>query len=992
MATGNQIPDMMPVHYWPHPTHSAPLRQSQGNYGTALPHRSTPTPQCPGGDGASGMLDPTSSGMRRHSLATTAPPPARTTKSIENTPGGVDEPSGGPHNGEEDTHALGAGSPTATAAASTSQKPIRRRMRMITSCLECRRRKLKCEKKHPCHNCRRFQRECVYLGPNLDEASQQRLTEIKEKVGSLERQLERDVAKGATARRGGSGSPGDATDPYNQRFVADDVEDDLGEDRELQITPMVALDLTYEDYSDGNGTDDLIDLGIRVGKMRITERIGGLNRPRISEEIQAGIADTQNHIYGAQSGFVPGGGLQDASDLPDFLKPGDSYLAPTSGFFFGQFAESPTLLSLLPPIELGHRLMRRYLDAVHPIARCVHLTSFEGMYTSFWEEVRQGIEPRTSVQAVVFAAWFSAAVSVDDSFCRDHDCSKAQLVLHMKIGTETALSKANFLSTTRFETLQAFVMYLLPLCRDEVSRAHSVLVGAAVRVAECMGLHRDGSAYGLTTLETQVRRLVWHQLCFLDVRTCEAQGPKPAIRREDYDTKMPFNCEENELTPQATVRPVPAETWTSMLLPIMRFEINEMMRNIWTDRRKLEIRKTTLTAMLTRVENFRKRMLEKYSRQLDDRVPIQMYARLVMELLIFRLHVMVLHPYHSNTADPLPEKLSGLLVTSGVMIIEIAIRLESNPMFRDWSWYLGAYQQYQIALLLATEVFYRPNHRVAERIWPCLDWVFQLDPNVPRDQKSLQILTEIMSKTNLYMNLRKVRAPTTINQAVPGKQAVKESPPPPSLPDQLPLQGQSQGQPYPSTSPLHHAAAGTVSILKTEHIPCASLPSSLSGPMNNTLAPNALPPASFPMGMMISPQPQPQNQRQHQYQHQHQHQHQNQQHQYQQHQQHQQHQPLGFPPAHHQHMVFTGVTNGEALWGLPPQNPGPGSPENSSDGGSVAGQSQRHGSIAGPSGQPPVINVMQELDWEALHELFPTDPQTGQLSFNSFLDNGMGPW
>lgn len=157
---------------------------------------------------------------------------------------------------------------------------------MITSCLECRRRKLKCEKKNPCHNCKRFQRECVYLGPNLDEASQQRLTEIKEKVGSLERQLERDVAKGATGRR--SGSPGRGGDgSSHQRFVADDVEDELGDERDLQISPMVALDLTYDDCSDGNGTDDLIDLGVRVGKMRITERIGGLNRPRISEEVRA---------------------------------------------------------------------------------------------------------------------------------------------------------------------------------------------------------------------------------------------------------------------------------------------------------------------------------------------------------------------------------------------------------------------------------------------------------------------------------------------------------------------------------------------------------------------------------------------------------------------------------------------------------------------------------------------------------------------------------
>lgn len=165
-----------------------------------------------------------------------------------------------------------SGFPAAAAAATAGHpKPIRRRMRMITSCLECRRRKLKCNKSNPCINCLKFSRDCLYLGPKLDEASQLRLTEIKEKVGSLERQLERDVAK--------SGSRGF----YQQRILADDVEGEFDEERDLEITPMVALDLTYED--DADGTDDAMDLGVQVGKMRLTEKIGGLNRPRISEEV-----------------------------------------------------------------------------------------------------------------------------------------------------------------------------------------------------------------------------------------------------------------------------------------------------------------------------------------------------------------------------------------------------------------------------------------------------------------------------------------------------------------------------------------------------------------------------------------------------------------------------------------------------------------------------------------------------------------------------------
>ncbi|KAK0734238.1 hypothetical protein B0T26DRAFT_634636 [Lasiosphaeria miniovina] len=778
-----------------------------------------------------------------------------------------------------------------------SSKPIRRRMRMITSCLECRRRKLKCDKSQPCSNCLKFNRDCHYLGPKLDEASQLRLTEIKEKVGSLERQLERDVAKTTATSRGS----------YQQRIVADDIDGEFDDDRDLEITPMVALDLTYEDDLDGTGaTDDLIDLGIRVGRMRITERIGGLNRPRIAEEIQAGIGTprTPRAFAAPAPGYQRDEGMFDASGgpepvVPDFLRPGAAFIPPTSGFFFGQVVESHNFLNFLPPKKVGDILLARYYDAVHLIARCLHWPSFQGVYQSFWEDVDRYIEPRPSVQGVVFAAWFSAAVSFDeDQLSRECGLSKAHLVANLKIGTETALSKANFLRTTKVETLQAFVMYMLPLCREEVSRAHSVLVGAAVRMSECMGLHRDGEAYGLSPLETHVRRLIWHQLCFLDIRTCEAQGPKPAIRREDYDTKLPLNCDEDELTAHTMVAPTPAEHWTSTLFSLMRFEINEMMRNIWTDRRKLEMHKTTLTAVLTKIEKFRKRMFEKYDRFLNDVVPSQRYAKLVMHLLVYRLHAMVLHPYHANTTNPMPDRLNGVLVTSGIMIIEIAIQLEANTLFRDWAWYLGAYQQYQIALLLATEIYYRPNSSEAHRIWPCLDYVFGLDPNMARDDKSLQILTEIMGKSTVYMGMRKMRAPTAITKAVPDRQAVKESPPPQPQPLPLHLQQQQQQQQQQSmVMPMSMPMQG----LKTE--------------------PGMPPPPSSNMAMAAASV---------------------------------HGMPLQAAASMQQNFVFAGVSNGEVLWGLPP-----GSPENSSDTGSVAGgQSQHHGSIAGQA-----VSVMDNIDW-----------------------------
>jgi len=114
----------------------------------------------------------------------------------------------------------------------------------------------------------------------LDQASQLKLTEIKEKVGSLERLIERDVAKNSS-----SSSPLFVSPPSQERITGEENEDFIparDDEKDLYPTPMAIPDAAYGDDGDD---DDLLDLGIRLGKMRLNERIGGFFRPRISEEV-----------------------------------------------------------------------------------------------------------------------------------------------------------------------------------------------------------------------------------------------------------------------------------------------------------------------------------------------------------------------------------------------------------------------------------------------------------------------------------------------------------------------------------------------------------------------------------------------------------------------------------------------------------------------------------------------------------------------------------
>ncbi|KAL8736774.1 MAG: hypothetical protein Q9166_000140 [cf. Caloplaca sp. 2 TL-2023] len=647
------------------------------------------------------------------------------------------------------------------APAPATAPRVRRRNRMITSCLECRRRKLKCDKSHPCANCTKSSRDCVFLAPALDAASQLKLTEIKEKMGSLERVLEQDVARqGARQKSWKVDLEGEQVD------FAPEPEDE----KDLEPTPLATTDAVYDDDAD----DDLADLGFVMGRMRLSDRIGGFFRPKMAEELSVSLNDdVPDHRSPSQKSLSPEQPAAHYVTSPQynkFLAPGPTYIAPSSSFFFSSGQNSASLIDYLPSKLIANRLLNQYWLAVHPICRIVHKTSFQRRYSTFWTDVELGVEPTCSLQAVVFAALFSGVVSMTDSaVLMEFGTTKKDLVDNFQMGTETALSRANVIRTTKVETLQALVMYMIPLCRSEISRSHSALVGMALRIAECMGLHRDGTEYGFGPVETHVRRLIWYHICFLDIRTCEAQGPRPHIRADEFDTQFPLNVDDQELEAQDP----PTESalrWTDMSLTLIRFECNEMCRVVWIDRTRLEKKMISLTAVLGKIENFRKMMKDKYLRFVNDNVPVQHLGRHVCEISTLRMHIMVLHRYHNSVSYQIPgaylHRLRQIIINSGTEIMERAIEIETLPALSPWVWYSSAIQQYHSALLLLMEIYAFPNRKEADRIWRCLDYVFEIPPHIPKDQKGRWVMTEIRDKMGVYIASRKVMAPSSMLERI----------------------------------------------------------------------------------------------------------------------------------------------------------------------------------------------------------------------------------
>ena len=285
-----------------------------------------------------------------------------------------------------------------------------------------------------------------------------------------------------------------------------------------------------------------------------------------------------------------------------------------------------------------------------------------------------------------------------------------------------------------------------------------------------MGLHRDPSIYSFTPVEVHIRRIIWHQICFLDVRTSEATGPRPQIRSDDFDTQFPKNIDDSileEATSSVFAPDERAEHFTDMTISLLRFECNEMHRFIWESRPKLHQKKMTLTALLSKIKAFQER-IKSYIPMLDRRVPLHFLATQVYGILSRRMYVMTLSSYASNMQRLMPDRLREILLSSCIHILELSITIHETPALAIWHWYMGALHQYNAAIQLLPELQAKPTDPSLEsRAWRCLDFAFELPAEADRLEKARYIMSELSRRTGEYASKRRLRTPSDMPAAEP---------------------------------------------------------------------------------------------------------------------------------------------------------------------------------------------------------------------------------
>ena len=274
-----------------------------------------------------------------------------------------------------------------------------------------------------------------------------------------------------------------------------------------------------------------------------------------------------------------------------------------------------------------------------------------------------------------------------------------------------------------------------------------MMTGLAVRMGQALGLHRDGTHFKhLSPFEIEMRRRAWWALCVLDARASEDQGTDFIIARDSFDTKLPLNINDVDITPETIQMPIEREGITDMSLPLVFFKISEVTKQMMAYSATegapgIEEQSRLLTEIYQKLEQgYLQYAVESGNIAYWVGVTI---ARLVMAKMTLFVYLPILF---SSPSEQFSDKIRTKLLIAAIEVAEYNHALNAEQACRHWRWVYQTYTHWYAIVYLLIEISRRPWSPIVERAWVALhsQWLI---PVQPHKDKNLRVWIPLQKLT-----------------------------------------------------------------------------------------------------------------------------------------------------------------------------------------------------------------------------------------------------
>ncbi|KAJ5613615.1 hypothetical protein N7528_007269 [Penicillium herquei] len=539
------------------------------------------------------------------------------------------------------------------------------------SCVVCYKRKVKCDRKEPCSRCAKAEVECIYQPPPPPRR----------------RKRARDASGSASSER---------EKPF-QRINRDSPRaDDTGDAAHFETRTSLA-----ESKSGSSGR-----MIMRGGNSVYLEN----NLWTSASHELADAAEVLDASNNPDSSSQEDGGGEDMLLLGSVTKKSITDLHPNPVHIF--------------------KLWQKFLENINPLIKILHTPTLQPQILEAAGEISSiGKE----LEALMFAVYCIAlaslpTVEVEKSFGE----SKKKLLARCRRGAQLAFSNVSFLRTSNLMVLQALMLYILSM--RAFSDPHTIwtMSGVALRIAQRIGIHRDGSGYGLSVFETEIRRRIWFQLIIIDSTSAQFCGVAPSPLPATADTMPPININDTDLDPRMTELPCEKEGPTDMIFCLTRCEFGKWLRR-WGKHAGpshspwafLSSSSMSLKEKDKAIDELEELLEQKFLQYCDKSIPLHLATLVMARSVIHYTRLMAHHPRQyqgSNTRLSQTEK--DIIFDNCLKMAEYADYTQANNDIQRFSWHTVHHMPWDAMIFMLSEMRFRADPDEKSKVWQIIGNIY----------------------------------------------------------------------------------------------------------------------------------------------------------------------------------------------------------------------------------------------------------------------------
>lgn len=281
-----------------------------------------------------------------------------------------------------------------------------------------------------------------------------------------------------------------------------------------------------------------------------------------------------------------------------------------------------------------------------------------------------------------------------------------------------------------------------------------MMVGIVIRMAQSIGLHRDGSHFpSLSPYEVEIRRRAWWALYMLDMRSSEDQGTDLTIGADSFDTKIPLNINDTDIEPGMKESPQARVGVTDTTGAFVSIEYCITMGKLLF----LEVKDGTpdydhLSRMLDE-------MYEKLHRECFQHVAqvgeiVSEVGIAITRLVMAKLKLVVFVPtLLASSTDPYSDDIRTSLFVAAIEVAEYNHSMNENTAFVPYRWIFQTYTHWQSIVYLLLEISRRAWSPLVERAWVALHSKWLIPVNAFKMDKNKEIslpLKKLLAKARKH--------------------------------------------------------------------------------------------------------------------------------------------------------------------------------------------------------------------------------------------------